>query len=418
MGENDLETFSIPETRGAVNHRHPKGGGGDRNVLCSIVIPSYNGRTLLETCLESVFAHLPDDRTLSAEIIVVDDGSTDGTAEWLATSFPQVRVIRRERNGGFCAAANAGLAAARGQFIQLLNNDTEVRPGWLQAGLAPFADPTVGSVAPLVLVRSEPNRVDSAGDSYTLAGWPTKRGHGEPASRWTLRTEEEVFAASGSSAFYRAAAIGKVGGFDPLLGSYYEDIDLGFRLRWAGYRCIYSPRCQVLHEISATYNHARPGLQRRIARNAELVFWSNLPTGKLATAILPHTALLLAQAGWRMVRLKFIPFFLGKVDAVRCIQDIRNRRKLRADFARTATAPVHFPLGLGSPGDLLNHLRRPRKRTNEGAARVIAGAPHGSHRNDLARPGSPRGALSIFLRGASSKARNHAFDASSGSPHR
>ncbi len=404
MGEDDLETFSTSETPGAVSNRHPS-GGGNGNVLCSIVIPSYNGRALLEVCLNSVFAHLPKDRAGYAEVIVVDDGSTDGTAEWLATRFPQVRVIKRDRNSGFCAAANAGLAAASGQFIQLLNNDTEVRPGWLQAGLAPFADPTVGSVAPLVLVRSEPDRVDSAGDSYSLAGWPTKRGHGEPAYRWTLRTEDEVFAASGSSAFYRTEAIGKVGGFDPLLGSYYEDVDLGFRLRWAGYRCVYSPDCQILHEISATYNHARPGLQRRMARNAELVFWSNLPTSRLAAAIVPHTALLVAQTGWRMVRLKFIPFFLGKVDAVRSIREIRKRRKLRADLARTAIAPAHFPFGLGGPSDLLNHLRRPRKHANEGSAQRLPSAARGSLRNDLASSASPRSAASASLRGASSRVK-------------
>ncbi|MBV8488100.1 MAG: glycosyltransferase family 2 protein [Planctomycetaceae bacterium] len=400
-----METFATSETLGAMIIGHPSDGGGDGKILCSIVIPSYNGRTLLEVCLNSVFAHLPTDRARSAEVIVVDDGSTDGTAEWLATTFPQVRVIRRERNGGFCATANAGLAAARGRFIQLLNNDTEVRPGWLQAGLAPFTDPTVGSVAPLVLVRSEPDRVDSAGDSYSLAGWPTKRGHGEPADRWARRTEDEVFAASGSSAFYRTEAIGKVGGFDPLLGSYYEDVDLGFRLRWAGYRCIYSPHCQILHEISATYDHARPGLQRRIARNAELVFWSNLPTRKLAVAIVPHIVLLLVQAGWRMVRLKFVPFFLGKIDAIRSIRGIRNRRKLRADLARRAIAPAHFPLGLGSPSDLLNHLRRPRKRTSEGFAQALSGAARGSLRYERASSASPHSAFSSSRRDTSSQSR-------------
>ncbi len=210
--------------------------------LCSIVIPTYNGRAFLETCLGSVVRNLPAGRTWATEVIVVDDASTDDTVPWVATHYPQVRLVCRPGNGGFCAAANAGLSAARGHFIQLLNNDTEVTPGWLEAGLAPFADPTVGSVAPLVLVRSDPGRVDSAGDAYTLAGWPTKRGHGQPAADWTDRPLEDVFAASGSSAFYRAAAIRQVGGFDPLLGSYYEDVDLGFRLRWAGYRSVFDAR--------------------------------------------------------------------------------------------------------------------------------------------------------------------------------
>jgi O-antigen biosynthesis protein len=328
---------------------------------CSVVIPTYNGRALLETCLESVLRYLPTDRSWLTEIIVVDDGSSDGTAEWLAGRYPQMRLIRLEKNSGFCAAANAGIAAARGLFIQLLNNDTEVTPGWLEAGLAPFADPTVGAVAPLVLVRPDPSRVDSAGDSYTLAGWPTKRGHGQPALRWITRPVEDVFAASGSSAFYRAEALRQVGGFDPLLGSYYEDVDLGFRLRWAGYRCVFNPRCLILHEISATYDHARPTLQRRMARNAELVFWVNLPAARLALAILPHAALLIAQAAWRMLRLRFLPFFLGKLDAIRNVKNIRDRRKLRVDLARTSIAPAHFPLGLGSLEDMLNHLTRPRE---------------------------------------------------------
>ena len=169
--------------------------------LCSVVIPTYNGRALLERCLESIARHRPADPGLSIEVIVADDASTDGTAQWLAHAHPDVQVVALERNGGFCAAANAGIAAARGRFIQLLNNDTEVTEGWIEAGLAPFSDPTIGSVAPLVLVRSEPGRVDSAGDSYALAGWPTKRGHGQPAELFAARAQEEVFGASGSSAF-------------------------------------------------------------------------------------------------------------------------------------------------------------------------------------------------------------------------
>jgi GT2 family glycosyltransferase len=308
-----------------------------------------------------VHLHLPRDRSWTLEIIVVDDASTDDTALWVAAQFPSVRLVTLKRNSGFCAAANAGIASAQGQFIQLLNNDTEVTPGWLEAGLSPFSDATVGSVAPLVLVRSDPRRVDSAGDSYTLAGWPAKRGHGQPVERWKRRPLEDVFAASGSSAFYRTEAVRRVGGFDPLLGSYYEDVDLGFRLRWAGYRCVFNARCRVLHEISATYNHARPSLQRRMARNAELVFWSNMPTVRLAAAVLPHTLLLLVQSAWRMARLRFLPFFLGKVDAARSVREIRQRRRLRSDLARSALAPAHFPLAMGSPADVINHLRRPRR---------------------------------------------------------
>ncbi len=255
--------------------------------LCSIVIPTYNGRGLLDRCLASIARHRPAEGGPSIEVIVADDASTDETAEWLTQVHPDVRLVRLAQNGGFCAACNAGIAVARGRYIQVLNNDTEVTGGWVQSGLAPFADETVGSVAPLVLVRSQPGRVDSAGDSYALAGWPAKRGHGQPAEVFASRTFEDVFGASGSSAFYRAEALRQVGGFDPLFGSYYEDIDLAFRLRWAGYRCVFASGCVIHHDVSATYDHKSPALQRRMARNAEIVFWANLQLGLLAAGSCP-----------------------------------------------------------------------------------------------------------------------------------
>lgn len=325
--------------------------------LCSVVIPTYNGRALLETCLASVARHRP--RGSDIDVVVADDGSTDGTADWLAGAHPWVRVVRREANGGFVAAANAGIAAARGRFVQLLNNDTEVTAGWLEAGLAPFADPRVGSVAPLVLVRSDPTRVDSAGDNYALVGWPSKRGHGQPASRWRDRPGDRVFGASGSSAFYRAEALARVGAFDPTFGSYYEDVDLAFRLRWAGYACAYAPGCVVLHEVSASYDHARPELQRRMARNAEVLFWSNLPAPWIAAAALPHAAFVAAQALGRLARGRARPFLLGKLDALREWPRLAHRRRLRADLARAAVAAPHFPLQFAPLRDARNHLRRP-----------------------------------------------------------
>jgi hypothetical protein len=98
-----------------------------------------------------------------------------------------------------------------------------------------------------------------------------------------------------------------------------------------------------------------------MARNAELVFWSNLPGRKLAVAFLPHVGLVLAQAAWRMARLRFIPFFLGKVDAARELGRLGARRKVRSGLGRNAVRPPHFPMGLGSFEDVVNHLRRPRE---------------------------------------------------------
>jgi GT2 family glycosyltransferase len=334
--------------------------------ICSIVVPSYNGSHLLARCLASILRHRPVNPGMPTEVVVVDNGSSDDTNFMVIRDFPEARLIRLEQNGDFCGAANAGLAAARGRYIELLNNDTEVASGWLEAGLAPFCDPTVGAVAPLVLLRSDPTRVDSAGDSYSLFGWATKRGHGQPAHRWLGLADDEVFGASGSSAFYRADALRRTGGFDSLLRSYYEDTDLAFRLRWAGYRCVFTARSIVYHDVSATYDHRSTALQRRMARNAETVFWANLPAALLAAAFLPHLGFLAVQALWRLANGRLGPFLLGKWDALRAWSEIKARRRRRLELARSAAARPHFALRAGFAADVRNHLLRPKEKSDWG----------------------------------------------------
>ncbi|WP_435010146.1 glycosyltransferase family 2 protein [Tundrisphaera lichenicola] len=333
--------------------------------VCSVVIPTYNGRHLLSTCLASIRRHQPAGAEI--EVVVADDASSDDTREWLREAHPDVVFVQLERNAGFCGAANAGIAAARGEFIQLLNNDTEVEAGWIEAGLAPFVDPRVGSVAPLVLVRSDPGRVDSAGDSYAAFGWPSKRGHGQETRLWADRPSDRVFGASGSSAFYRSIALRAVGGFDLSFGSYYEDVDLAFRLRWAGYDCVFAPDCRILHDLSASYDHGSPSLQRRMARNSEILFWSNLPIPWLVLAAIPHAAFLMIQGLWRLARGRPGPFLWGKVDALRLWPTLAPRRRFRADLAKNPIARPRFPIDLAPIHAARDHLHRPKEsRTSIG----------------------------------------------------
>ncbi len=159
----------------------PGDSGPQRRLraLCSIVIPTYNGRGLLELCLASIARHRPADGGPSIEVIVADDASTDHTAEWVSQVHPDVRLVRMRQNGGFCAAANAGIALARGRYIQVLNNDTEVTPGWIETGLAPFVDETVGSVAPWCsYARSQAGSTRRA----TRMPWPAGRPSAGTAS--------------------------------------------------------------------------------------------------------------------------------------------------------------------------------------------------------------------------------------------
>src|SRR5262249_53616557 len=145
--------------------------------------------------------------------------------------------------------------------------------------------------------------------------------------------------------------------------SYYEDIDLAFRLRWAGYRCLYNPACVVHHDISATNDHRSATLQRRISRNAELVFWWNLPARSLLLAAIPHCAFVAAQAAWRLARGRLRPFLAGKVDAARLGREILDRRRLRTALSHAAIARPHFTLTAGTLVDVRHHLRRPRETT-------------------------------------------------------
>lgn len=291
-------------------------------VRLSIIIPSFNGRRLLGRCLETVFAHKP----AHSEVIVVDDGSTDGTSEYLRQAWPPVRLVRLQRNAGFCRAANAGLAAARGELVELLNNDAEVGAGWAEAAMAPFADPRVAAVAPLVCQLPFRGRIDSAGDRFLPIGIAKKRGEGRLVAA-PFDRPAEVFAASAAAAFYRRSAIIDAGGFPEHFRAYLDDVDLGYRLRLAGFRCQFEPLSRVYHWVSRSHQVRSRPLQHQIARNSELLFWTNLPTLQLLAFALPHLAYVLVQLGWKGLRGDFGPWFAGKCSAIGSIAAIRRIRK-------------------------------------------------------------------------------------------
>ena len=142
--------------------------------MLSIVIPTHQRTDLLRACLQAVRRHAPP----ATEIIVVDDASPDGMASAIACEFGAT-AIRLYRQRGFAIAANTGIRASRGDIVEMLNDDTEVQPGWADAALRWFDDPLVGAVAPLVLAWPDGRIIDSAGDRYYIGGVANKRGHGE-----------------------------------------------------------------------------------------------------------------------------------------------------------------------------------------------------------------------------------------------
>jgi len=219
-------------------------------MFASVIIPTYNGERLLVPCLEALRAQeYPRE---CWEIIVVDDASRDGTRARLASEYPEVQVVVLPTNRGLAAACNAGAAVARGEALVMLNNDTEVEPGWLAALLEPLAaDPTVGAVAAKMLLFDRRDILHSAGDLYGRDGIPRNRGVWE-RDVGQYDADVRVFGGCGGAVAYRRTAWEEVGGFDEQLFMYLEDVDLAWRLRLLGWEARFAPRARVYHHLSAS----------------------------------------------------------------------------------------------------------------------------------------------------------------------
>ncbi len=172
--------------------------------------------------------------------------------------------------------------------------------------------------------------IDSAGDRYYLGGVAGKRGNGSTVAEEFLRARP-VFGASGSSAFYRRDAVLSVGGFPESFTAYFEDVDLSFRLHWAGLCIVYEPAARVWHRVSSSYGRPCRRLLQQQARNEERVFWRNLPRGILLRALPSHIAVLAAKAWRRWREGELLPFLRGKLGVLGESRDLfRHRRRLHA----------------------------------------------------------------------------------------
>lgn len=216
--------------------------------LFSVVIPNWNGAHHLPTCLNALRAQTYP----RLEVIVADNASTDGSRELLAVQYPEVRVVALSENRGFTGACNAGITAAQGDFISLLNNDTEVDPGWAAAVVDVFnRHPEAGLVASKMHLFDERDRFHTAGDLYRVDGRLANRGVWE-RDEGQYDREEYVFSACGGSSAYRRAMLDEIGLLDDDFFFSAEDMDLAWRAQLAGYRCIYAPNALVYHRLAAT----------------------------------------------------------------------------------------------------------------------------------------------------------------------
>ena len=243
-------------------------------IRSTVVIPNYNGINYIEKCLQFLEEE-------PAHIIVVDDGSTDGSRQVVQEKFPRVELICLDKNYGFCHAVNTGIKASKTPYVILLNNDTEVQRGFVRALELPLEQhPQIFSGSAQMRNLKRPGLIDDAGDYYCALGWAFARGKDKPIQDY--QRKRRIFAACGGAAIYRRKIFDEIGLFDENHFAYLEDIDMGYRARIQGYENLYIPGAIVYHAGSgfsgSRYNDFKISLT---AKNSIYLIYKNMPMAQI-----------------------------------------------------------------------------------------------------------------------------------------
>ena len=241
-------------------------------IRSTIVIPNYNGIKYIENCLAS----LADE---PARVIVVDNGSADGSRELVREKFPHVQVISLDKNYGFCGAVNRGIAESgrdKSPYVILLNNDTVVESGFVCAlEKALDEDKKAFSGAARMVNMYRPELIDDAGDYYCALGWAFAAGKDKPAADYGR--SREVFSACGGACIYRRSILEKIGLLDENHFAYLEDVDIGYRARIHGYRNLYVPEAVVRHAGSGVSGSRHNDFKVKLsAKNSVYLVYKNM----------------------------------------------------------------------------------------------------------------------------------------------
>jgi GT2 family glycosyltransferase len=250
-----------------------KKAGKSMTRVC-VVIPNWNGKDGLKDCLDSLFT-----QSLKPHVIVVDNGSADGSVAYIEADYPNVEIIKNETNKGYAGGVNPGFVRAqelRAAYVAPFNNDARADKNWLLE-LVSYLDKhdEVGIVA-CKLLSADGKSIDSTGECYTTWGLPFPRGRGETKLD-AYDSETEIFAASGGASLYRTEMLVKIGLLDEDFFAYYEDVDLSFRAQLAGWKVAYVPAAIAYHQIGATSKRIKGFTTYQTMKNQPLLLVKNVP---------------------------------------------------------------------------------------------------------------------------------------------
>jgi GT2 family glycosyltransferase len=288
----------------------------------SIIVVNWNGESLLGNCLASLFQQTYSKR----EIILVDNGSTDRSVQFVKENFPDVKLVELSENRGFTGGNLEGAKLAAGEFIALVNNDTRADERWLASLVQPMLDDDRIGICGSKLLLDRGDRINSAGIGITTAGVGFDRGYGNDASDY--RSLEPVFGSCAAAVLYRRAMLNEIGFFDDDFFLYNEDVDLSFRAQLVGWRCVYVPSAVVYHKMNATARRLSDLHVYHHSRNLEFVWIKNMPVTlmlrfahhKLIQEFGAFFYLCLRHGKWR-------PFFRAKRDALRMLPKMLKKRR-------------------------------------------------------------------------------------------
>ncbi len=315
-------------------------------INATVIIPNYNGIRYLRDCLRSLL----DCEEAVFPVIVVDNGSGDGSREMLRNEFSQVRLICFAENRGFSAAVNAGIRAANTPYVILLNNDTIVEKHFVSRLCGALdADGRYFSAGARMVTMADPDIIDDAGDFYCVLGWAFARGKGKRRERYQRPCD--IFAACGGAAAYRKGILEELGLFDEAYFAYLEDIDIAFRARLCGYRNRFEPGAVVRHAGSASSGSRYNEFKIRLSsRNNVYLPGKNMPP-LLLCLNLPFLL-----TGFFVKWLFFVKKGYGRLYLTGLAEGLKMLSHGRWKAGKQTCCPVSLPVCIRLEGELLFNL--------------------------------------------------------------